>query len=82
MKNIFYSFFSRKSIDFEKLAIMAKGKQPMKDQKRITFDLPNGVATQLSKLAKSEGRSIASQIRLFIADAVTRRNAAQAEASK
>jgi hypothetical protein len=54
----------------------------MKDQKRITFDLPSGVATQLSKLAKSEGRSVASQIRLFIADAVTRRNAAKAEAAK
>ena len=54
----------------------------MKDQKRITFDIPYGVATQLSKLAKSEGRSLASQIRLFLAEAVTRRNAAKVEAAK
>jgi len=54
----------------------------MTDQKRITFDLPYGLATQLAKQAKSEGRSVASQIRLFIADAVTRRNAARAEAAK
>lgn len=42
-----------------------------------TVQLPEGVLKDLRKIAKSEGRSLASQVRIFLAEAVTRRNTAE-----
>jgi len=46
--------------------------QPMKPMKRTTVDIPNGVYAELKKQAKASGRSVASQTRMLLADAVRR----------
>jgi predicted transcriptional regulator len=49
----------------------------MADEKTtITAQLPDELVEQLRTIAKIEGRSLSSQIRLFLADAVTRQNTA------
>jgi len=56
----------------------------MADEKTtcITAQIPADILEQLRIIAKSEGRSLSSQIRLFLADAVTRHNTAtQAKAA-
>ena len=39
--------------------------------------LPKPLLSELRVIAKAEGRSFASQVRIFLADAVTRKNTAE-----
>jgi hypothetical protein len=40
--------------------------------KTTSVQLPKPLRAQLQKIAKAEGRSLASQIRIFLAESVTR----------
>lgn len=42
--------------------------------KTTTIQLPRTVLKNLQEIAMAEGRSVASQVRIFLADAVTRKN--------
>jgi hypothetical protein len=42
--------------------------------KSTSIQLPIPLLETLQSIAKAEGRSLASQIRIFLADAVTRKN--------
>ena len=46
----------------------------MEDKITITAQLPVPLVNELKSIAKAEGRSLASQIRIFLADAVTQQN--------
>jgi hypothetical protein len=47
--------------------------------KTTTIQLPRKLLKELQEIAKEEGRSLASQVRIFLAEAVTRKNTAEAE---
>jgi len=49
--------------------------------KTTTVQLPKGLLKSLQEIARSEGRSVASQVRVFLAESVTRKNTANAEAA-
>lgn len=42
--------------------------------KTTTIQLPKPLLDALKKIALTEGRSVASQVRIFLADSVTRQN--------
>lgn len=42
--------------------------------KTTTIQLPEELLKELQEIARLEGRSVASQVRLFLAEAVTRKN--------
>jgi metal-responsive CopG/Arc/MetJ family transcriptional regulator len=42
--------------------------------KTTTVQLPKKLLKELQEIAKAEGRSLASQVRIFLADSVTRKN--------
>lgn len=44
--------------------------------KATSVQLPEGLVSKLRKIAKAEGRSLASQIRIFLAESVTGKNTA------
>jgi hypothetical protein len=44
--------------------------------KTTTVQLPKKLLKELQDIARNEGRSLASQVRIFLADAVTRKNTA------
>lgn len=46
--------------------------------KTTTIQLPKQLLQKIQKIASSEGRSVASQVRIFLADAVTRMNTEEA----
>lgn len=48
----------------------------MEDKIPVSVQLPEELKNKLALIAKAEGRSLASQIRLFLADAVTQHNTA------
>jgi|688.fasta_scaffold871184_2 metal-responsive CopG/Arc/MetJ family transcriptional regulator len=45
--------------------------------KTTTVQLPKKLLKELQEIAKAEGRSLASQVRIFLADSVTRKNTNQ-----
>jgi predicted transcriptional regulator len=45
--------------------------------KTTTVQLPKKLLKELQEIARAEGRSVASQVRIFLADAVTRKNTVQ-----
>lgn len=45
--------------------------------KTTTVQLSESLLEQLKKIATAEGRSLASQVRIFLADSVTRKNTAK-----
>lgn len=47
--------------------------------KTTTVQLPKPLLKTLQKIALAEGRSVASQVRIFLAEAVTRKNTEDAE---
>lgn len=47
--------------------------------KTTTVQLPKDVLKSLREIAQKEGRSVASQVRIFLADAVTRNITAEFE---
>ena len=44
------------------------------EMKTTTVQLPRELLKELKKVAKLEGRSVGSQVRIFLADALTRIN--------
>lgn len=48
--------------------------------KTTTVQLPKKLLKELQEIARKEGRSVASQVRVFLADAVTRMNTEQHQA--
>jgi hypothetical protein len=50
----------------------------MDEKITITAQLPEALVHQLREIAKAEGRSLSSQIRLFLGHAVTQQNTAGA----
>lgn len=52
----------------------------MDEKITITAQLPEPLVNKLREIAKAEGRSLSSQIRLFLASAVTQQNTAPATA--
>ena len=44
--------------------------------KTTTVQLPKKLLKELQEIAKAEGRSLASQVRIFLAESVTRKNTA------
>lgn len=47
---------------------------PPVPMQNTSLQLPKKMITDLKKIAKAEGRSVSSQVRIFLADAVTRLN--------
>ncbi|MBC8008865.1 MAG: hypothetical protein H7067_02055 [Burkholderiales bacterium] len=45
----------------------------------ITAKIPEPLLNDLRQIAKAEGRSLSSQVRLFLAESVTRKNTARPE---
>lgn len=49
------------------------------DMQTTSIVLPEPLLAQLREIAKAEGRSVSSQVRIFLADAVTRKNTEDAD---
>lgn len=48
--------------------------------KTTTIQLPKDLLKKLREIAAAEGRSVASQVRIFLAEAVTRKNTEESSA--
>lgn len=48
----------------------------------ITAQLPGPLVDELRSIARAEGRSLASQIRIFLADAVIQKTTAENQAAR
>ena len=70
-----FDFFSTYYVDAVLVRVTVRDMKP-KDQDNLTTSvvLPKGLHSKVRKIAKSEGRSFASQVRIFLAEAVTRKN--------
>lgn len=52
--------------------------KPEIEHRTITAQIPEALLRTLRSIAQAEGRSLSSQIRLFLSQSVTRKNTAKA----
>lgn len=70
------NFFSTKMIDsVTRLITVCVMSTP--EMVGTSIQLPSPLLEDLRKIARTEGRSLAAQVRIFLGDAVTRKNTAK-----
>jgi hypothetical protein len=72
-----FDFFSTSSVDAVFVRVTVRDMKA-KDQDNLNFTtsvvLPKSLHAKVRKIARAEGRSFASQVRIFLMEAVTRKN--------